>query len=201
MIRTMIFDFGKVVSFFDHGLVSRRLAAHGDLPVEELHAFLFGGTLEDDYEAGRLSSAGFLLQLRDRARLRCSDEELITAYADIFWPNPEVCALIPRLKPSYRLVLASNTTELHSRQFRRQFAETLGFFDAVVLSHEIGARKPSAAFYRHCVVQAGCPAAECVFIDDLPANVAGAQACGLHGIVYTGVDDLRLRLAALGVHV
>jgi putative hydrolase of the HAD superfamily len=199
MIQTIIFDFGKVIGFFDHWLVTKRLAVHGDLPAEELHAFLFGGALEDDYEAGRLSTAGFLQQLRDKARLRCSDEELTVSYADIFWPNPDICALVPRLKPCYRLLLASNTSELHSRQFRRQFADTLRFFDAVVLSHEVGARKPSAAFFQHCVHLAGCSAAECVFIDDLPANVAGARACGLHGLVYTGLDNLMEGLRALGV--
>jgi putative hydrolase of the HAD superfamily len=199
MIQTIIFDFGKVIAFFDHWSVTKRLAVHGDLPAEELHAFIFGGTLEDDYEAGRLSTAGFLQQLRAKARLRCSEEELIAGYADIFWPNPDICALIPQLTPHYRLVLASNTTELHSRQFRRQFADTLASFDALVLSHEVGARKPSAAFFQRCLERAECPASACIFIDDLPANVAGALACGLHGVVYTGIDDLKRRLADLGV--
>jgi putative hydrolase of the HAD superfamily len=199
MIQTIIFDFGKVIAFFDHGLITKRLAPHGDLPADLLHAFLFGGRLEDEYESGRLSTADFLAQLRAKACLRCTDDELIAGYADIFWPNPDVCALVPRLKPRYRLLLASNTSELHSKQFRRQFADTLSFFDGEVLSHEVGARKPSAAFFRRCLQMAGCPASACVFIDDLLANVAGAQACGLHGLVYSGIDDLTRGLIALGV--
>jgi putative hydrolase of the HAD superfamily len=199
MIRAIIFDFGKVVGFFDHRLVTSRLAPHGDLPAAELHAFIFDGLLEDDYETGRISSTEFLGQIRDKARLRCSEDVLIASYADIFWPNPDVCNLLPHLRGKYRLLLGSNTSELHSRHFRRQFAEALGHFDALVLSHEIGARKPAAAFFERCVSLAGCAPRECVFIDDLPANVAGAQAYGLHGIVYTSIDDLAKRLANLHI--
>ncbi len=201
MIQTIIFDFGNVVGFFDHRLVSSRLRPHATVAAEEIHQLIFGGTLEDEYEKGRLTSAEFLRHLRDRCGLGCPEDVVVRSYVDIFWPNPDVCALLPRLKPAYRLVLASNTTELHFRQFREQFAEPLRYFDDVVLSFRIGARKPSPAFFEHCLERAGCPAAACVFIDDLPANVAGARACGLHGIVYTGPDELRRGLANLGVRV
>ncbi len=200
MIRALVFDFGKVVAFFDHRLVTKRLVPHGTFDPDEFHSFLWGGALEDDYESGRIASEIFLQQVRKQACLRCSDDELARAYADIFWPNVEMDEFIPQLKPHYRLVLASNTSELHSRQFRKQFAATLQHFDAQVLSHEVGERKPSAAFYEHCRQHAGCPAEECVFIDDLLANVDGAIACGWHGIMYTDIADLRDRLAQLGVH-
>ncbi len=201
MIQALVFDFGKVIGFFDHRLTSERLAVHAELSVEAIHGHLFGGPLETDYEAGRLSTADFLRQARETCQLRCSEEILATAWADIFWPNNEVIALLPRLRPHYRLLLGSNTNELHSRQFCRQFADVLRYFDALVLSHEVGARKPSAAFFEHCQRLAGCAAEECLFIDDLPANVAGAQACGWHGIVYTDASALCEQLAALGIRL
>jgi putative hydrolase of the HAD superfamily len=201
MIQTIIFDFGNVVGFFDHRLVSSRLLPHAAVAAEEIHRLIFGGALEDEYEKGRLTSAEFLRQVRDRCGLGCPDDVVVQSYVDIFWPNPDVCGILPRLKPAYRLMLASNTTELHFRQFREQFAEPLRFFDDVVVSFAIGARKPSPAFFEHCLRRAGCAASACVFIDDLPANVEGARACGLHGIVYAGPDALRRELAALGVRI
>jgi FMN phosphatase YigB (HAD superfamily) len=108
---------------------------------------------------------------------------------------------VPRLRPRYRLLLGSNTNELHARQFRRQFADTLRHFDALVLSHEIGVRKPAAAFFQHCTSLAGCAQEQCLFIDDSPANVEGARACGWQGLVYAGADDLKRRLQELGVTV
>ena len=41
-----------------------------------------------------------------------------------------------------RLLLLSNTNEMHSRQFLAQFADTLAHFDHVVLSHQVGVRTP-----------------------------------------------------------
>jgi putative hydrolase of the HAD superfamily len=195
-MKAAVFDFGNVLAFFDYRRTTAALAAHTDLSVAELHRRLYGGPLEHDYDAGRLSTADFLARARAACRLRCPDEVLAAAWADIFWPNNDVLALLPEVKPHARLLLASNTNELHSRHFRRQFAHALGHFDALVLSHEIGARKPEPEFFRHCQDLAGCAAADCLFIDDLPANVAGARACGWQGLVYTDAAELRRRLDA-----
>jgi putative hydrolase of the HAD superfamily len=198
-IKAIVFDFGQVVGLFDHRLTTNRLASSASLSPEELHGRLFGTALEDDYESGRLTTAQFLHAARESCRLNCSEDFLASAWADIFAPNPHVCALIPGLKPHYRLLLASNTNELHSQQFTRQFADVLAHFNAIVLSHRIGVRKPRPGFFEHCRKLADCPPAECLFIDDLPANVAGAVACGWQGIVYKGFDDLLAQLAALGI--
>src|SRR5260370_38456690 len=197
-IKTIVFDFGRVVSFFDHRLTISRLAAHAGLPAAEMHTQLFGGSLEDDYESGRIGTSEFLRRVRQICRLTCPDEIIAAAWADIFWPNEEVCALLPRLKPRYRLLLGSNTNELHARQFCGQFADWLRHFDALVLSHEIGVRKPRAGFFEHCLRLAEGAPGECLFIDDLVANVAGACACGWHGIVYTGFAYLFEQITAFG---
>lgn len=110
-----------------------------------------------------------------------------------------MCELVPQLRGRYRLLLGSNTTELHSRRFRQQFADVLSHLDALVLSYEIGARKPKAAFFEHCRRVAGCAPQECLFIDDLEANIAGARACGLQGIVYRSNANLREHLTRLGI--
>jgi putative hydrolase of the HAD superfamily len=197
-MRTIILDFGNVVGFFDHRLVTRRLRPWGEFDPDEFHARIFGGEVEDAYEAGRMTSAEFLGYLREQGRLTCDDDVLTACYNDIFWPNPEVAELVPRLRPRYQLLLASNTTPLHSERFREQFAGTLGHFHSLVLSHDVGARKPTAVFYEECIRRSECPAADCVFIDDLPANVEGAVACGLVGLVYRR-GELRRDLEPLGV--
>ena len=195
-IKTIIFDFGNVIGFFDHRRITRRLAAETGVPEEFWQRHLLDAALEDDYESGRLSTADFLRRVRESTRLDIPEALLVEAYSDIFWPNLEVCDFVPKLKACYRLLLGSNTSELHARQFRRQFSETLRHFDALVLSYEIGARKPKAAFFEQCLRLAQGDAEECVFIDDLPRNVEGARACGIHGIVYQNFDDLKVQLNA-----
>lgn len=199
-MKCIIFDFGNVIGFFDYGRAGARLARHCDLSADAIVAAVRGDPLHDDYESGRLSTPEFLCRARDLCRFRGSDDELIDAYVDIFWPNHDVIALLPRLHGKYRLLLGSNTSELHTCQFRRQFADALKVFDGMVLSHEVGVRKPKAAFFERCLGLASCAPAECVFIDDLPANVAGAVACKMNGIVYRDIADLAARFTGLGIH-
>jgi len=199
MLKTIVFDFGNVIGFFDYRITTERLARYSHLSADDIQRFIYGGKLEDAYESGRITSADFLRRVRHGCGLTCPDEVLAPAFADMFRPNLEVCALVPRLKPHYSLLLGSNTNELHSRHFVRQFADTLRHFDALVLSHEVGARKPRPEFFQHAQRLAGCAPEECLFIDDLPANVAGARALGWQGIVYSAVVDLAAELAKLGV--
>ncbi len=201
MIRTIVFDFGNVIGFFDYGITVDRLARHSRQPADDIRRFIYGGELEDAYESGRISSAEFLERVRAGCGLDCPDDVLMPAFADMFWPNEPVCALVPRLKPRYRLLLGSNTNDLHARHFRQQFADTLRHFDGLVLSHEVGARKPRPEFFRHAQRLAGCAPEECLFIDDLPANIAGARALGWRGIVYAPTTDLAAELAKLGVRL
>ena len=200
-ITTVVFDFGNVLGFFSHRKSAEQVAAYTDMAPEAVQAYLYGGRLEEDYESGRLSTPVFTGMVRETCRLTCSDEQFAAAYSDMFTPNPEVCALVPLLKPRYRLVLLSNTNDLHYRQFREQFAEVLGYFDGVVVSHEVGVRKPHPRIYEACLGVAGRPAVECVFIDDLPSNVEAARACGWHGLLYRRGEDLRAGLAKIGVVV
>jgi glucose-1-phosphatase len=148
-----------------------------------------------------MSLAEFRSVVRQRCRVTCSDAQLDRAIADMFTPNDDVCSLVPALKPRYRLVLLSNTNELHALHFRQQFAETLAHFDALVLSHEVGLRKPCADIYAHCHKIAGATPRQCLFIDDIPANIEAARACGWQGIVYHRGLDLRRELRRLGIEL
>jgi len=200
-MQAIIFDFGNVLGFFDHNKTLRRLEPYTDMSAAEMYETVYQDRLEDDFESGRIGDIDFLNMFRGLCRLRCDNAVLGAAMADIFEPNPEVCDLIPRLKSRYRLLLGSNTNAIHSRQFRQQFGDVLSSFHSLVLSHEIGMRKPKAGFFQHCQQLAGCPANECLFIDDLPDNIAGAKAVGLQGIVYRPGEDFVGRLRGFGIEI
>ncbi len=200
-VSTIVFDFGNVLGYFSHRKAGEQLAAYTDAAPEALQAYLFGGTLEEDFESGRLSVEAFRGLVRETFRLHCTDAEFDAAFGDMFSLNLDVCPLPALLKPRYRLLLLSNTNALHARQFVPQFADVLAPFDALVLSHEVGVRKPDPRIYEHCRRLAGRPAAECLFIDDLPTNVDAALACGWRGVVYRRGDDLRRALMAAGVEL
>jgi putative hydrolase of the HAD superfamily len=186
-MRTLLLDFGNVVAFFDHHRATRRLA---DLPgttldEPEIYERVFAGTLERNFDAGRCTTAEFLAQLRAITRTTASEAELIDAWTDIFWPNAPMETLLPRLKQAgLRLVLASNTNALHAQRFLKDFAAALAHFDDLVLSFEIGARKPEAAFFAVCLERAQAAASECLFVDDKPEYVEAARHASIPATVY-----------------
>ena len=175
-IRTIIFDFGNVVGFFSHRKAAEQIARLCDAPPETVLAYLFGNPLEDAYESGRVTTEFILGELRRQFRPHATDEQLSLAFADIFTPNEAVRELVAKLKGRYKLLLLSNTNDLHYRQFQPQFQETLDLMDHLVLSFEVGVRKPLSRIYEICEQRSGSAPAECLFIDDVPANIAGARA-------------------------
>jgi epoxide hydrolase-like predicted phosphatase len=70
-------------------------------------------------------------------------------------------------------------------------------FDAVVLSAEVGMRKPEARIFQHAAGLLGLDPAECVFIDDVQANVDAAAACGMTGVWHTDAASTARALTQL----
>ncbi|MCU0703955.1 MAG: HAD-IA family hydrolase [Fimbriiglobus sp.] len=200
-MRTIFFDFGNVIAFFDHQRAVAKLSAFTPLLPAELTLALYGGVLEEDYECGRIGTAEYIrLGARD-GQLSCSPEEFEAAFVDIFTRNPEVCNLIPRLKPKYRLVLASNTNDAHYRRYTEQFADVLSHFDARCPSHHAGSRKPHTDYFAYCQLHTPHPPAECVFVDDYPSNVEAARRHGWQAVLYRPGENLAGQLRGLGVEI
>jgi putative hydrolase of the HAD superfamily len=70
-------------------------------------------------------------------------------------------------------------------------------FDAVVISAEVGMRKPEERIFRLAAEILGLEPAECVFIDDIRDNVAAAQAVGLVGVHHRTATQTKEQLADL----
>ena len=64
-------------------------------------------------------------------------------------------------------------------------ADFPGLFDTVVISGECGMRKPEEGIFLHTAKILGLEPQQCVFIDDIEANVAAAVACGMTGVHHT----------------
>jgi glucose-1-phosphatase len=200
-IRTIVFDFGNVIGYFSHRRAAEQLMrfAPPGLTAEQIIDCLYCGEVEARFETNETPSDRILELMREKLRLDGSDDALSQAYADMFTPNEHACRLVPQLQGAYRLMLLSNTNALHYAHFRRQFAGVLDRFDALIASHEVGYRKPDPRIFRHAQTLADAEPHECLFIDDVSANVEAAKACGWRGVVYDRDDDMRARLVEVGV--
>jgi putative hydrolase of the HAD superfamily len=62
-------------------------------------------------------------------------------------------------------------------------------FDGVVISGEVGIRKPAPRIYELGAEAIGLPAAECVFVDDLPFNLPPAGELGMATVHHTDARE------------
>jgi epoxide hydrolase-like predicted phosphatase len=70
-------------------------------------------------------------------------------------------------------------------------------FDAVVISGEVGLRKPQPEIYLLAASRLGRAPEECVFVDDLSPNIRGAVATGMVGIHHRDAEQTVDELEAL----
>ncbi|WP_345558750.1 HAD family phosphatase [Nonomuraea rosea] len=70
-------------------------------------------------------------------------------------------------------------------------------FDAVVISGEVGMRKPEPRIFHHALGQIGLAGEECVFIDDIEANILAARSLGIAGIHHRDADTTIAELETL----
>ena len=70
-------------------------------------------------------------------------------------------------------------------------------FDGVVISCEVGMRKPEPEIFEHAAQLIGLPPAACVFVDDVEANITAAEACGMTGVHHSDPAVTTERVATL----
>ena len=70
-------------------------------------------------------------------------------------------------------------------------------FDVVVISGEVGMRKPEAAIFEHTLSELGLPATSCVFVDDHQANIGAAADLGLVGVWHQTYEQTAAELEVL----
>jgi epoxide hydrolase-like predicted phosphatase len=70
-------------------------------------------------------------------------------------------------------------------------------FDGVVISGEVGLHKPQPEIFRLGAERIGVPPEQCVFVDDLRENCAGAESVGMTAVLHRGADSTLPRLADL----
>ena len=70
-------------------------------------------------------------------------------------------------------------------------------FDALVISGDVGIRKPDPAIFALAAERLKVQPADCVFIDDLDRNIEAAEEAGMVGILHRKADTTIPRLAEL----
>lgn len=72
-------------------------------------------------------------------------------------------------------------------------------FDMVVISGEVGMRKPNLDIYEYCLAGLGIDAGSTVFVDDAEQNIDGALRAGMRAIRHESEPQTRAQLREHGI--
>ncbi len=108
-------------------------------------------------------------------------------------PSASMLGLVARAKAhGLRTAVLSNSW---ANEYPRHGWDAL--FDAVVISGEVGMRKPEPRIFQHVLTLLDVSPAETVFVDDLPSNVAAAVGLGLVGVLHESFEATAAELEVL----
>lgn len=136
-------------------------------------------------ETGQLDEDEFARRLGPRLGVADSEGLIDRLFARIR-PDERMVAAVKRARSQgVRTGLLSNSMGA-GRYDRDSFSE---LFDGVTISGEVGLHKPQPEIFELSAERIGLPPEECVFVDDLRENCAGAEAVGMTAVLHRGADS------------
>lgn len=198
LIKTITFDFGGVLYFYDDRPLMTELASRSNAGYDMVAEALGDSNLDRAHFKGELDAETLLDLLRDKIDLSMTRSELSEAYSRCVTPNEELFELIESLYGRYSLQLFSDTPRLLYEDFMTQMP-VYDYFSATTLSFEIGALKDSPEGYRDMIKKSNHKPGEIVFIDDVEEHAKTANRMGINGIQYVNTQELLKELRRLNV--
>lgn len=177
-----------------------RLAEHCTVAAEEIPRRIAETGLVPLLESGAMPAEEFTDRIVQLLDLRVPDGQFRELWSSLFPGHtllPE--SLMEGVRKHHRLLLLSNTNAIHFGMVRENYP-LLRHFDSYVLSHEVGAMKPSPKIYAAAIEAAQCKAEECFFTDDIPAYVEGARKAGMRSEQFQSYEQITSLFDAMGIH-
>jgi len=176
----LLLDFGGVVTtdfFASLGAYCERLGLPRDSFRDLVTADPVGRELYHQVERGELSQPGFeqgIAQLLD-----VQPAGLIQGLLADLRPEPQIIEVVARARTAgIRVGVITNSwgTAPYDPYAAYQLHQ---HFDAVVISSQVGLRKPEPAIYRRAAQELALPSERIVFVDDIAANLQPAHELGM----------------------
>jgi epoxide hydrolase-like predicted phosphatase len=201
MIKAVIFDYGGVIGFNVIRDIYVDTAKRFGLAKEDVRAAFH--EVRNPAQRGEIGVKEFWE--RFAAKFDIDPKELERVWLDTFTgksrDNEDVIDLIKKLKANgYKIGLITNLTNVFPST---RWISDADIFDDIVVSNEVGMRKPEPKIYNLALDRLAVDAAEAVFIDDKLENVEGARAVGMKGIHFRDAPAAQLKkdLEKLGVKI
>ncbi len=199
-VQAVIFDFGGVFTF--EWRTQKLLASYDralGLPSGTLLNRLYTGETWELVSTGKISEDEYM------RRIQAAWEGPWPAELEAFKHgrapgegiNKRVVRLALALRRRYTLALLSNAT-ISLRSLLSEL-NLLELFDVVVISAEVGLRKPDPAIYSTTAFLAEADISDCLLIDDRERNTLAAEALGMQTILFRSAAQTQRELLARGI--
>lgn len=150
---------------------------------------------------GKADLRELLVEMLRRRGRDCTAEEVLEVWYRID-VDDFMLGLVDRVRAAGLTTVLATNQQSYRGSFMQANLPYTEHFDHQFHSYEVGLAKPDPAYFTHIVQALGIEPSEAVFVDDVMANVRGAEAAGLSAVHFSLSDTyghLRFRLQALGV--
>lgn len=186
-VKALIFDIGGVLQLghhsFDHSRVHSLVAEKLKTPLDQ-----YLDSIDTAYAKSIEGKISEKKALKIMARnLKTNPKKLtklyIQAYKKYFELNKELIKYaLEKKKQGYRIAILSDQWYLSKRALiPRDFYEK---FDVVVVSCDVGIRKPNPRIYRLTLKKLKLPAKQTIFIDNQEWNIKPAKKLGMKTVLF-----------------
>ena len=190
MIKCLIFDLGNVIINYDEDGMLSGLAIASGKPLSYVKKYHEFSSLRKSFERGELSGKEFYKKIASGLSLKISFNEFKKIYCGYFTLNRKVADAIKKLSKKYRLILLSNTDELHFGCIKGKF-KIINEFNDYVLSYKVRMRKPNPLIFIEAIKKSKTYPWNCIYFDDIPEFVWMARLFGIKAYQYRNFDDLK----------
>jgi FMN phosphatase YigB (HAD superfamily) len=206
--RVLICDLGNVIMFSDRYRTYRSLAHVLKISYIQVAEMIENTDVRQRYEDGLLSDSSFYKELLNLFGIK---EEILPFevfsefWGDIFWPNKNMLYALNELKKQVKLVLLSNTNNLHFSYIEEHYSDVVKIFeDRLILSYKERISKPNQEIFHRTLRyfrDQDVSYNDCVYIDDKIEYVAVAKKIGMKGFVFYNYPQVIYSLRKLGLYV
>lgn len=198
-IKNIIFDLGNVIVRWSPTEIVR--LTFGDSPrVNTLTKQIFQSQIWQAANRGELSEQEVQTALKKEFGLSSLQAEKLCYYVKqtqlILFGSLE---LVKQVKDAGYNVYALSDNVHEILEYLKQKYDFWSLFDGVVISADVGYLKPNPEIYQALLEQYQLDAEECLFLDDMPYNVEGAQAIGMSALQFENAEQCIQDLKRLGV--
>ena len=195
-LDALVLDLGNVLAFRDNEKLFAEMAKAFGTTKDDFKARM-GPEVWDPVNRGKLPGDALRQEIVKRLGKEVSPAAFYELWNCHFTINEPMATMVQFLVGQVKLVLLSNTHDQHFSYLRERLP-VLEQFDALVLSYEVGSVKPEKAIYEKALAAAGTAPWKTCFFDDIKAYATAATQVGMHGRVFTTVEQFQADLAGLG---